>query len=41
MIDSVLDAVLSFPTVSVNVEPLTEMEPVPELVFVVGVNTTE
>jgi hypothetical protein len=38
---SVLDAALLLPTVSVKVEPLTEMDPVPELVFVVGVNTTE
>jgi hypothetical protein len=38
---SVDDALLSLPTVSVKVEPPTEMDPVPELVFVVGVNTTE
>ena len=35
------DAVLSLPTVSVNVAPATEMEPVPDCVLVVGVNTTE
>jgi hypothetical protein len=35
---SVLDAVLLLPTVSVNVEPPTEIDPVPELIFGVGVN---
>ena len=35
--DNVLDAVLLLPTVSVNVEPFTEIDPVPELVLVVGV----
>lgn len=35
---SVLDAVLLLPTVSVNVEPLTEIDPVPELILGVGVN---
>ena len=38
---SAVDAVLSLPTVSVNVAPSTEILPVPESVFVVGVNTTE
>jgi hypothetical protein len=33
-----LDAVLLLPTVSVNVEPLTEIDPVPELILGVGVN---
>jgi hypothetical protein len=41
VIDSALLAVLLLPAVSVNVAPATEMEPVPELMFVVGVNTTE
>jgi hypothetical protein len=41
VIDSVLLAVLLLPAVSVNVVPAIEMEPVPEFVFVVGVNTTE
>jgi hypothetical protein len=35
---SMLDAVLLLPTVSVNVEPLTEIDPVPELILGVGVN---
>lgn len=35
---SVLDAVLLLPTVSVNVEPLAEIDPVPELILGVGVN---
>ena len=35
---SVLDALLLLPTVSVNVEPPTEIDPVPELIFGVGVN---
>jgi hypothetical protein len=38
VIESVLLAVLLLPTASVKVEPLTEMDPVPELTFVVGVN---
>ena len=38
--DKVVDAVLSLPVASVNVAPTTEIEPVPELVFAVGVNTT-
>jgi hypothetical protein len=38
---SVLDAVLSLPFASVNRAPATAMEPVPELMFEVGVNTTE
>ena len=38
---SAVDAVLSLPIVSVNVAPSTEMLPVPESVFAVGVNTTE
>ena len=38
---SELEAVLSFPAASVNVAPETEMVPVPEFVFVVGVKTTE
>ena len=38
---SVLEAVLSLPTMSVNVVPATEIEPVPDCVLVVGVNTTE
>ena len=41
MIDKVLLAVLSLPTPSVNVEPATEMDPVPDSVFAVGVKTTE
>ena len=41
MIGKVLLAVLSLPTPSVNVEPATEMDPVPDSVFAVGVNTTE
>jgi hypothetical protein len=41
VIDNVLLAVLPLPAVSVNVAPAIEMEPVPELMFVVGVNTTE
>ena len=39
--DKVVDAVLSLPVASVNVAPTTEIEPVPELMFAVGVNTTE
>ena len=35
---SMLDAVLLLPTVSVNVEPPTEIDPVPELILGVGVN---
>ena len=38
---SAVDAVLSLPTVSVNVAASTEMLPVPESVFDVGVNTAE
>lgn len=38
---SVLDAVLLLPMVSVNLAPATEIEPVPDCVFVVGVNTAE
>ena len=38
---SAVDAVLSLPTVSVNVAASTEMLPVPESVFDVGVKTTE
>jgi hypothetical protein len=38
---SVLEAVLSLPMLSVKVAPETEMLPVPEFVFVVGVNTAE
>jgi hypothetical protein len=41
LIDKVLLAVLSLPTPSANVAPATEIDPVPEFVFVVGVNTTE
>jgi hypothetical protein len=41
LIDNVLDAVLSLLFASVKRAPATEMDPVPELVFVVGVNTTE
>jgi hypothetical protein len=41
LIDKVLLAVLSLPMLSVKVAPETEMLPVPEFVFVVGVNTTE
>ena len=36
-----LEAVFEFPAASVNVAPATEMDPEPEFVFVVGVNTTE
>ena len=38
---SVLDAVLSLPSASVNVALATVIVPVPDCVFVVGVNTTE
>ena len=38
---SVLDAVLLLPMVSVNLAPATEIEPVPDCVLVVGVNTVE
>ena len=38
--DKVVDAVLLLPTASVKVAPATEMVPIPELVFAVGVNTT-
>ena len=41
VMDMALDAVLSLPAVSVNVALSTEILPVPESVFVVGVNTTE
>ena len=36
-----LEAVFELPAASVNVAPATEMDPEPEFVFVVGVNTTE
>ena len=36
-----VDEVLSLPTVSVKVAASTEILPVPESVFVIGVNTTE
>ena len=36
-----MDAVLLFPAASVNFAPATEIEPVPDWVLVVGVNTTE
>jgi hypothetical protein len=38
--DNVVEAVLLLEAVSVKVAPATEMLPVPELVFAVGVNTT-
>jgi hypothetical protein len=38
--DRAVDAVLLLAAVSVKVAPATEMLPVPELVFAVGVNTT-
>jgi hypothetical protein len=41
LIDRVLLAVLSLPVASANVAPATEIDPVPDCVFVVGVNTTE
>ncbi len=41
LMDNVLDAVLSLPFASVNLALATEIEPVPELVFAVGVKTTE
>ena len=41
VMDSAVDAVLLFPGLSVNLAPATEMEPVPDCVLVVGVNTTE
>ena len=41
MIDRVLLAVLSLPVASVKVAPATDKDPVPDCVFVVGVNTTE
>jgi hypothetical protein len=34
-------AVFEFPVASVNVAPATEIEPVPDCVLAVGVNTTE
>ena len=37
--DKVVDAVLLLPIESVKVAPATEMVPIPELVFAVGVNT--
>ncbi len=37
--DRAVDAVLLLEAVSVKVAPATEMDPVPELVFAVGVNT--
>ena len=36
-----MDAVLLFPAASVNFAPATEIEPVPDWVLVVGVNTIE
>jgi hypothetical protein len=39
--DSALLAVLLFPAASVNLDKATEIEPVPDCVLVVGVNTTE
>ena len=36
-----VDAVLSLPMLSVKVAPETEILPVPEFLFVVGVNTAE
>jgi hypothetical protein len=39
--DTALLAVLLLPAASVNRVPATEMEPVPEFVLAVGVNTTE
>jgi hypothetical protein len=39
--DNVFDVVLSLPTPSVNIEPAIEMDPVPDSVFAVGVNTAE
>lgn len=41
LMDIVFDAVLSLPFASVNLALATEIEPVPELVFGVGVKTTE
>ena len=41
VIDSALLAVLLFPAVSVNLDKATEIEPEPEFVLLVGVNTTE
>jgi len=41
LMDNVLDAVLSLPFASVNFALATEIEPVPELEFGVGVKTTE
>jgi hypothetical protein len=38
--DNVVEAVLLLAAMSVKVAPATEMLPVPELVFAVGVNTT-
>ena len=38
---SALLAVLLFPAASVNLDKATEIEPVPDCVLVVGVNTTE
>ena len=35
------DTVLSLPSVSVNVALATEIDPVPDCVLLVGVNTTE
>ncbi len=40
-IDRAVDAALLLAAASVKVAPATEMLPVPELVFAVGVNTTE
>ena len=39
--DRTVDAVLLLPGVSVNFAAATEIEPVPDCVLVVGVNTTE
>ena len=39
--DREVDTVLLLPGASVNVAPPTEIEPVPDCVLAVGVNTTE
>jgi hypothetical protein len=39
--DKVVDAVLLLEAMSVKVAPATDKDPVPELVFAVGVNTAE
>ena len=41
VMDSALLAVLLFPAVSVNLDKATEIDPVPDWVLAVGVNTTE